>query len=67
MKTDSRCATRGTPITPGAGHYDTPAGLYCLKCGIRIPIPAGVRVIVEIQDPEGTLNRYSKEATHHGK
>jgi len=45
------CRSCGTPIPPGEGHYSTPDGLFCLACGVRLPIPSGVRVTVTITDP----------------
>ncbi len=61
MKTDSYCTSCGALIPHGEGHYDTPHGLYCLRCGCRLPIPRGTKVIVEIQDPDGRLARSGKE------
>ena len=51
MKTDSRCSSCGTPIITGEGHYSTPDGIFCLSCGLRLPIPVGVKVTVTVTDP----------------
>ncbi len=45
------CSSCGSPIPPGEGHYSTPHGLFCLSCGLRLPIPPGARVTVTIVDP----------------
>lgn len=57
MKTDSYRTSCGAPIIPGEGPYSTPEGLFCLSCGVRLPIPPGVRVTVTITDRVAAATR----------
>ena len=50
--TSSTCRSCGASIPPGTGHYDTPHGLFCVSCGLRIPIIPTARVTVTVTDPE---------------
>lgn len=65
--TPSICSTCGAQILPGTGHYSTPSGLYCLRCGVKLPIPSGVRVNITITDPDGRLNRSGNKEASRGK
>jgi len=55
------CFSCGTALPEGEGHYSTPSGLFCLACGLKLPIPSGTKVIITIDDPTGRLEKYGKE------
>lgn len=56
-----RCSTCGAQIGEGEGHYSTPSGLFCLQCGVSLPIPSGARVTITVTDPE----RFEKNSRRH--
>lgn len=43
------CTTCGSEIPPGQGRYITPAGLFCISCGLRFPI---VPSLIEVKDQD---------------
>ncbi|GEM_PF-6627172 len=50
--TPSFCTTCGASIPPGTGHYSTPHGLFCVSCGLRIPIIPNIITVIPGQDQD---------------
>ncbi|OPY00995.1 MAG: hypothetical protein A4E60_01940 [Syntrophorhabdus sp. PtaB.Bin047] len=61
--TPSICSTCGCEIREGQGRYVTHDGVFCTSCGLPFPLGPGAKVTIVITDPEGKLDRYSKEAS----
>ncbi len=54
------CTSCGASIRPGAGHYSTPHGLFCISCGLRFPIiPDLIEVTGQDQQDEEAEAPYS--------
>lgn len=52
------CSTCGHEIRDGEGHYDSPDGLFCARCGLPFPLgAAGCGVQVAVNEKYGKEER----------